>query len=143
MNQHIQLALSVDEASMHKMAGWKHRLNYKFGFVYSRKIGPNHFLRKPEPEKRETPRLIQQNHDNLTQNVVFGDENSTQNTGKQNSEVGGQSPERASSSGARPKRIERASVTPSSSHLSQTKVEKQPNQRERKKPRETIKPKNR
>ena len=38
IKNHVQLILSVDEASAKRIADWKYNLSYKFGVIYPRKI---------------------------------------------------------------------------------------------------------
>ncbi|XP_055526920.1 uncharacterized protein LOC129719551 [Wyeomyia smithii] len=50
IKNHVQLTLSVDEASARKIADWNYKLNYKFGIIYPGKIRAGRNFKSARPE---------------------------------------------------------------------------------------------
>ncbi|XP_055543682.1 uncharacterized protein LOC129729212 [Wyeomyia smithii] len=50
IKNHVQLILSVDEASAKKIADWNYKLNFKFGIIYPRKIRAGRSFKSARPE---------------------------------------------------------------------------------------------
>lgn len=48
VKEHIKMLLSIDDASMRKITEWGMKLNYKFGFIYPKKISSNQWHGNPE-----------------------------------------------------------------------------------------------